>query len=647
MAQLLIVDNHPLMRQYLTELLGKEGHDVHTAADGLAALDCLRKLRPQVIFVDLIMPNIDGLTLCRILRRLPEHAQAYVVILSAAAVEAPELVERSGANAAIAKGPFKTLGPAVLELLREAQRQGFRGFQAGVRVVEDISAREITRELVLQKRHYELVLESLGEGLLELTGEARVVFANRSTLEILELPEERLLGCRLEELFPEPDGSKGALRSLLDSPQTGGQPGPEIEVQRGQRQLSLRVYPSCEPGGRTVILLTDVSERRRMEEHLRQAQRLESVGTLAAGVAHDFNNLLMTIEGSASLMRADLAPSHPHWERLQEIERQVQSAKRLTGQLLGYSRRGRYETRVFDLNELVRDTAETYGRTRKALTIRLELAAELDRIQGDMGQIEQMLLNLMLNAGDAMPSGGTLCVSTRNASNRDMSTGQFTAREGRYVLLTVRDTGVGMDAATLQRIFEPFYTTKEMGRGTGLGLASAYGTVKGHGGYIEVESQPGEGSTFGVFLPALSPEQELTAGPAPPADNKRRPVVLLIDDEAPVRKVAGDMLENLGHSVLRAGSAEEALGLLEQNLDRVDLAVLDLIMPGVSGAEVFRRLRQLRPGLPVLLCSGYSREEEAERLLREGASAFIQKPFGLARLAEGLGRLRGREEQNR
>jgi two-component system cell cycle sensor histidine kinase/response regulator CckA len=629
MAQILAVDNHPLMRQYLSELLGGRGHEVHTAEDGLSALDCLQRLRPQVVLVDLIMPNIDGLTLCRLLRRTPENADAYLIILSAVTIEAQELIEASGANAAVAKGPFRTLGPALLALLEDAERQEFCGRQSGIRAAEGIHPREITRELMVQKSHLELVLESLGEGLLELTGETRVVYANRSALEVLGLAEERLLGRRLEELVPE--GQRTVLRALLNAG------GPQGELLLTDRQISLRLYPSREPGGRTVVLLTDVTERRRMEERLRLAQRLESIGTLAAGVAHDFNNLLMAVEGNASLILADLNPSHPHYGRLADIERQVQSAKRLTGQLLSYSRRGRYESRVFDLNELVRDTAETYGRMRKQLTIQMELASDLDRIVGDAGQIEQMLLNLLLNAGDAMSGGGNITIATRNATHRDILSGQFTVREGSYVLLTVQDTGVGMDAATLERIFEPFFTTKEMGRGTGLGLASVYGTVKGHRGYIEVDSLPGRGSSFRVFLPAHNPTKEAAGKPAPRRESGR--TVLLVDDEGPVREVVGDMLKSLGYSVLRAASGEEALRLLAKHRNRVELAVLDLIMPGMNGAEAFRRLRELRPDLSVLLSSGYSSGAEAERLLKEKACAFLQKPFGLAALKDSLEQL--------
>jgi signal transduction histidine kinase len=632
MPEILIVDNHPVVRQYLCELLAREGHVVHVAGDGLAALDLLNRIRPQIIFVDLLMPNIDGVALCRILRRSPVHRQAYLVVISAVAAEAPELVRQCQANAALAKGPFRVLGPAALGLVNEASAQGFRGVREGIAGLEEIHARQITRELLLRKLHLEMVIESLREGILEITAAARVVYANAAAWGILGLGEERILAAELPSLFPEAD--REAVRGLLRAGE-----GQESEVLLGERRLSLRYYPFREQDGGGILLMADVTERRSMETRLIQAQRMESIGTLAAGVAHDFNNLLMTILGNAELMMADLSSSHPHHGQLQEIARQVHSAKRLTAQLLGYSRRGRYEVRVLDLNRLVRETTEAFGRTRKEIVIGLELAADLSPVEGDLGQLEQLLLNLLVNAGDAMPSGGRMALATRNCGHQEIAVGPFKPREGRYVLLSVRDTGVGMDARTRERIFEPFFTTKEMGRGTGLGLASVYGIVKGHGGYIDVESAPGQGSDFHIFLPASAepaPSQE--AAPAAPESER---CLLLVDDEQAVLGVAGDMLARLGYSVLRAASGPEALKSFEEHREKIAAVVLDLIMPGMSGTEVFQRLRQLVPGVKVLLASGYSSQGEAEQLLTQGAAAFLQKPFTIKELSEALTDLLG------
>jgi CheY-like chemotaxis protein len=389
MPEILVVDNHPLVREFLSQLLAREGHTVHVAEDGLAALDLLQRIRPQVIFVDLLMPNIDGMALCRILRRSPIHRQAYLVVISAVAAEAPELVRQCRANAALAKGPFRVLGPAAVRLVNEAAGHGFRGVREGIAGLEDIHARQITRELLLRKQHLEMVIESLQEGILEITASARVVFANAAAPAILGLDEERILAAELGLLFSKPD--RKAVGDLL----AAGGPGLGCGAASAGEPAVLSFR---EQGGGGVLLLEDVTERRRMEARLIQAQRMESIGTLAAGVAHDFNNLLMTILGNAELMMADLSGSHPHYQQLQEIGRQVQSAKRLTGQLLGYSRRGRYEVRVLDCNRLVRETAEAFGRTRKEIVIRLEWRRAWPR--GGPGPAGQLLLNLLV-AGDA------------------------------------------------------------------------------------------------------------------------------------------------------------------------------------------------------------------------------------------------------
>jgi CheY-like chemotaxis protein len=337
----------------------------------------------------------------------------------------------------------------------------------------------------------------------------------------------------------------------------------------------------------------------------------------------------------------DLQQTHPHFERLQEILRQVQSAKRLTGQLLGYARKGRFEVRLLDLNQLIRETTETFGRTRKDISIHVELDPKLEVFEGDAGQIEQLVLNLLLNAGDAMPGQGTLDIQTRNVNHEQISGNIFTPKEGSYVMIAVHDTGIGMDQETRERIFEPFYTTKQMGRGTGLGLASVYGAVKGHGGYIDVESEVGKGTTFSIYLPVKrsasmeipgETKQDRLDSPEP----RRWGTILLVDDEQAVLKVATEILHKLNYNVLAAENGREALQLFHENRKAIVLVILDIVMPGMGGSEVFQQLRNIAPELKVLLCSGYSIQGEADRLIDIGASGFIQKPFSLRSLEQSI-----------
>ncbi|MBN2553151.1 MAG: response regulator, partial [Spirochaetales bacterium] len=414
MFEVLVVDNHPLIREYVSTLLSKEGYTVLCAEDGLSAIDVLRRSDPKVIFVDLVMPNIDGQTFCRIVRRMPAHKDCFLVVLSATAAETDAPLRQCEANAYIAKGPFKKMGTHILDVLELARQSDFKAVETEARGLEDIHAREITKELLLLKRHFEVVLASMSEGILEINGAGRIVYANGAAIRGTAMAEERLLSSNFLELFGE--GVRDSIASYLEKVRASGQSPPStgIEMQLGEREVEVRVYPIQDDGEKSIVLLMDITERKRFEDQLRRSQRLESIGTLAAGVAHDFNNLLTVIQGNTDIMAMDLQQTHPHYERLQEILRQVQSAKRLTGQLLGYARKGRFEVRLLDLNQLVRETVETFGRTRKDISISMKLDPELEVFEGDAGQIEQMVLNLLLNAGDAMPGQGSLDIETRN-----------------------------------------------------------------------------------------------------------------------------------------------------------------------------------------------------------------------------------------
>ncbi len=394
-------------------------------------------------------------------------------------------------------------------------------------------------------------------------------------------------------------------------------------------------------GGRDRLLavVRDIDARKRNEEtqnklqvQIQQSQRLESIGTLAGGIAHDFNNLLMTIEGSASLMLYDIEPDHPHFDILQNIEKQVRSGAKLTAQLLGYARKGKYELKPVDLNYLVEETLETFGRTKKEIRIQPNLSDDLSIIEADPGQIEQMLLNLCINASDAMPEGGELKIKTENVTHKVMKSEVFQPTPGQYVLLAITDSGIGMNQVTQERIFEPFYTTKEMGRGTGLGMASVYGVVKSHGGFIDVESKKGSGTTFRIYLPASEKAVEETPEDLPEVTEESG-TILLVDDEQMVCAVGTQMLQKFGYTVLQAGSGREAIDLYAENKDEIDLVILDMIMPDLSGGKVYDRMKEINANVTVLLSSGYSIDGQASEIMERGCDGFIQKPFNMKLLS--------------
>ena len=402
------------------------------------------------------------------------------------------------------------------------------------------------------------------------------------------------------------------------------------------------VFERDKEGGAKRILGTflDVTRRKRaeeerlqMERQVQQHQRLESLGTLAGGIAHDFNNLLMGIQGRASLMRAEIDPDHPWVDHLNGIEECVKSAADLTRQLLGFARGGKYEVKPTNLNELVAKSASMFGRTRKDTRIHTRFDDHLWAVEVDRRQIEQVLLNIFVNAWQAMPGGGQLYLRTQSVTLDDHRARHHDVQAGRYAKISVTDTGSGMDEATLSRIFEPFFSTKEMGRGTGLGLASAFGIIKNHRGIIEARSKVGYGTTFNIYLPAsekLVKEETVTDKDLCPGTG----TILLVDDEKVIIDVCRPMLEKLGYRILVAMSGKEALEIYKAEKGRIDLVILDLIMPDMRGDEVFDSLKAIDLDIKVILASGYSINSRAEDLLSRGCRAFIQKPYNISDLSQ-------------
>lgn len=390
--------------------------------------------------------------------------------------------------------------------------------------------------------------------------------------------------------------------------------------------------------GRTSVVATlvDLTHQQMLESKLMHAQRMEALGTLAGGIAHDFNNLLMAIQGNVTLALLGLGPSHPQFKTLQSVENLTKSGAKLTGRLLGYARKGKYEAKVLDLNQLVRDTSETFAGTRKDVRVQREFSGELHLAEVDQGQMEQVLFNLYVNAGDAMPDGGTLSLKTANAAYEAVKRKVYAPKPGNYVLIEVSDTGKGMDDVTKSRIFEPFFTTKEVGKGTGLGLASVFGIVRAHGGYIDFESTLGRGTTFSIFLPAT--EKRSVRAPLGEKRNIREGngTILMVDDEERVLCVCSDLVRSLGYKVLEARGGMEALDLYTRNKEEVDLVILDMVMPDMNGRETYEHMKRVNPGQKILLCSGYSPDSHVKEMLDRGCDGFIQKPYDLTEMSEKI-----------
>jgi two-component system, cell cycle sensor histidine kinase and response regulator CckA len=375
--------------------------------------------------------------------------------------------------------------------------------------------------------------------------------------------------------------------------------------------------------------LIDDTERRNAQEQLRLAQRMESVGRLAGGIAHDFNNVLTVIMGSAEMIRRRVPPDHPAHHSAEDIRKAATRAASLTRQLLAYSRQQVLQPRVLDLGAVV---AEMEGMLRQLLGAGIEVAtvrtAAAARVKADLGQLQQVILNLVINARDAMPRGGTITIEIAETELDDSYTiGRGWAfKPGRYVQLAVSDTGCGMDAATRARVFDPFFTTKAVGKGTGLGLATVYGIVKQSGGHIDIESEPGQGAMFRIYLPCVA-EAVAVPGPAAGTPGRGSETVLVVEDEELVRKVVCETLAGAGYSVLEAGSSGEAVVISARHGGRIDLLVTDLVMPGRSGHELVARMAELRPETAVLCVSGYADQAVVQSGQLGTETPFLQKPF--------------------
>jgi two-component system cell cycle sensor histidine kinase/response regulator CckA len=393
---------------------------------------------------------------------------------------------------------------------------------------------------------------------------------------------------------------------------------------------------------KTVIqgTLRDITDQERLKQHLQHAEKMEAIGTLAGGVAHDFNNLLMGILGNASLVRMDLDPGHPHCERLKHIEDYVQSGSELTRQLLGFARGGKYEVKELRLSELVEKTSHMFGRTKKEIQIHTSFEKSEGAVNADQGQIEQVLLNMYVNAWQAMPTGGDLYLKTEQVMVDEDHVRARQGNEGPYMRLSITDTGIGMDEKTRKRIFEPFFTTKEMARGSGLGLASAYGIIKNHGGFIDVYSELGKGSTFSIYLPVSKSEKTISALGDKPEEKilQGGGTVLVVDDEEMIVDVGARILERIGYRVLVARSGEEALKVYKEE-PAIDMVILDMVMPGMGGGKTFEGLKGIDPSVKVILSSGYSINKQATEILNRGCRGFIQKPFSVGELSRKLGEI--------
>jgi signal transduction histidine kinase/ActR/RegA family two-component response regulator len=392
------------------------------------------------------------------------------------------------------------------------------------------------------------------------------------------------------------------------------------------------------------MIVEDITERRLLEDQLRQSQKMEAVGQLAGGVAHDFNNLLTVIKGNTQLLLEKVEPGDPRRSGLEQIQKAADRAASLTSQLLAFSRKQVVAFRVLDLNGVLSNMVQLLHRLLgEHIELRVMNAQNLGRVKADPGQIEQIVMNLALNARDAMPEGGRLTIETANVMlDRGFDAQHVTVKPGAYVLLSVSDTGNGIPPEVLPHVFEPFFTTKPQGKGTGLGLSTVYGIVKQSNGYIWASSE-GQGATFKVYLPRVDQPVDRVEMPIQtPGELRGTETVLLVEDEEGVRSLIELMLQKNGYTVVEACSAEEALDFAQNDSTPVHLLLTDIVLPRMTGRELSEKIAALRPGIKTLFMSGYTDDDIIKSGVLDSKAAFLQKPFSreslLQKVREVLGR---------
>jgi PAS domain S-box-containing protein len=640
-ARILIVDDEPHDRRLLEVMLAPEGFVLQTAAAGAEALAMVAQQPPDLILLDNMMPGMDGYQVAGAIKSSAATMNIPVIMITAHDDRHARMLGLgAGAEDFLSKPVDRAeLCVRVRNLLRLKSYGDYHARHSHV-LESEVGSR--TAELVESERLYRSTFDAAPVGIVHVGLDGRWLRINQRLCDLLGYSCDELQGgmdqerLQLEEAPGEAESLSRMAAGTLDRH--------VVDEKRYRRRdgsfVWARVNMSVhrDATGRPlhfISVIEDITERRTLDAQVRQANKMDAVGQLASGVAHDFNNLLTVILGFAEVLSADAALENRHGKDLGEIIKAARRASGLTRQLLAFSRQQVLNAAPLDVNELITEMTGMLGRLiGEHIEIALVLAPRLSMALGDRGQLEQVVMNLVLNARDAMPGGGTLTIETTEVDLENSAFHKEGIMHGRYVMLAITDTGIGMTRETQQHLFEPFFTTKETGKGTGLGLSTTYGIVKQSKGYIWVYSEPGHGTTFKVYLPrSAAAAAARTAGPVVHASVRRASeTVLLVEDEAGVRRLSKRILENAGYRVLEAANGDEAETLFAEHADSIDLVVTDVIMPGCGGPDLLRRLHARAPGLRVLYMSGYTEQSAAQKAGIDRGFPFVQKPFTAAEL---------------
>ena len=589
----------------------------------------------------------DGLHLHDILEQPPEQAEPWDPFGSGGRIHAGEL-------------PLKGIDGEVIaaHLTQENRRERGGVFLDASGVVRNLAAeRAVADGLGRLEGRLLGFFQEAPIGIALVDGEGRIGESNRALAELAGSGETPLVGQTLLDLVAEDDrasveaaiaDARSAQPAQTDDgaeAEAEAEPDPPIEVSlagAGDQTALLHVAALGEAGGESagyIVHLLDTTERRALEAQFSQSQKMQAVGQLAGGIAHDFNNLLTAMIGFSDLLLLRHRPGDQSFADVMQIKQNANRAANLVRQLLAFSRQQTLRPRVLDVTDILAELSHLLRRLiGENIELQISHGRDLGKIKADQGQLEQVIINLAVNARDAMPEGGKLSIRTGNVEvNRRVKQRGEIMPEGFYSCIEVADTGKGIDAQNLDRIFEPFFTTKEVGAGTGLGLSTVYGIVKQSGGFVFVKSEPGQGSTFSIYLPHHEASAEELAASATATEESRDlsgiGTVLLVEDEDGVRAFSARALRNKGYEVLEARSGEEAMEKLSEAATPIDLLITDVVMPKVDGPTLVRQVRDQRPDLKVIFISGYAEDAFRKRLDQEAGIHFLPKPFSLKQLA--------------
>jgi two-component system, cell cycle sensor histidine kinase and response regulator CckA len=667
--KILIVDDNGDDRRYLKASLEAHACDIAEAKDGQEGLELAKSLRPVLIISDALMPNMDGFQFLRAVKTDPALKHIPFIFYSSVYTGYKEeaLAKSLGAEAFIVKPRdpeefwndlmliiedcgMRGSGPGAVNLISEEEdflrmysHVVARKLEEKVRELDGacVELRQKGYDAELLARQWQSTFDSIKDAVWIADLNGKILQLNKGAVELLGKREDEILGSTCREIV---HGNGGPISDcpLERVRQTGQRESLELNIDG--RQLNITADPVFDQAGsvvRVVHTISDISERVRAEEvrktleaQLQQSQKMEAVGRLAGGIAHDFNNILAAIVGYTELTMMHLDASSPVIRNLECILEGSEKAATMIRSLLAFSRTQALEMKPENLNELVVVVQKFLVRIiREDIRITTRLSDNNLHVMADRGQIDQILLNLVANARDAMPEGGRIVISTSRVDLDEEFVRHYGfGRPGAFALISVADTGIGMDEALTKRIFEPFFSTKDMGKGTGLGLSIVYGIVNQHNGFIDVYSESGQGSEFRIYLPLIESIAESSERPVPSYSVGGSETILVAEDNETVRRLLVNILSSFGYKVIEASDGEEAVEKFIQNKDRIDLCFLDMIMPKVGGKEAFDEIKKIRPDAKRLFTSGYNAEMLNRKGLCDNDQDFVIKPFNISNL---------------